>query len=57
MENPIQTVKTAVSVPKIIGFLALGVAVFALLDVLKVTNWFLYPYTSARDAINRARAN
>jgi hypothetical protein len=48
MENPLATVKSSFSVSKILGFLVLSAIAFAILDVAGVTNWILYPVTTAR---------
>jgi hypothetical protein len=48
MENPVSIVKSNLSVAKIVGFVVVGLAVFAILDAAKVTNWLLFPVTTAK---------
>lgn len=55
MENPISTIKSNVSVAKIIGFVILSVVVFAILDFLNLTNWILYPVSQAKAAYAKAK--
>jgi hypothetical protein len=54
MENPIVAAKSSLSIGKIIG-LAVGlVVVFALLDFTGLTDWILYPVTSAKAKFSSA---
>ena len=48
MENPVTTIKSNLSVGKIVGFLVLAFVVFFLLDVAGLTPWILSPYRSIR---------
>lgn len=55
MESPVTTIKNSLSVGRIVSFLAISLVVFAILDLLNVTNWILYPVSSAKAAYNRTR--
>jgi len=46
--NPLSEVKSNLSVSKIIGFLVVAAVVFAILDFAKLTNWILYPVSTAK---------
>ncbi len=48
MESPITTVKAAIMPGALIKYFLAGVFFWALLDLAGVTNWFLYPVTTAR---------
>lgn len=48
MENPVAIVKSNLSIGKILGWLILAWVVFAILDVLKVTPFILYPVTALK---------
>lgn len=56
MESPITIVKSSLNLSKITGFLAVGIFAFALLDLLGVTNWILFPVTTARSKFGRGPA-
>jgi hypothetical protein len=51
--NPISDVTKAVTssftLPKIVGWFAVGFGIFAALDALGFTDWLLYPISSAKD--------
>jgi hypothetical protein len=48
MENPIATVKSSLSVSKIVGFVVAALVVFALLDLAGLTTWILQPISTAK---------
>lgn len=48
MDSPIAAVKANLSIGKIVGFLILSLAVFAVLDLTGLTAWILYPVTTAK---------
>lgn len=56
MESPVVAAKAAFSPGKIIA-LAFGLLVlFAILDLLNLTDWILYPITNARNKYSKASA-
>jgi len=48
MESPITTVKAAIMPGALIKYFLAGIFFWARLDLAGVTNWFLYPVTTAR---------
>lgn len=46
--DPINTVKNNLTPTKIIGGLIVTVAIFALADASGLTNWIVYPVTTAK---------
>lgn len=46
--DPIATVKQNLSIPKIVGGAIVLVAVLAIADAAGVTNWILFPVTTAK---------
>jgi len=48
MDNPVATIKSNLTPGKLIGFTIVAFAVFAILDATNLTNWILYPVTTAR---------
>lgn len=53
MDNPIAVVKSNLSVGKVVGFLFLSLLMFAVFDVAGITDWILYPVTTARDKFSK----
>ncbi len=53
MENPVKTVTSNLTVGKVIGFLTIGVVVFAALDYFGITNWLLFPVTTAKSKFGK----
>jgi hypothetical protein len=56
MENPIAVVKSNLTVSKLVGFAVLAVAVFAVFDFAGLTNWILFPVTTAKAKFARTQA-
>lgn len=54
--NPVQIVKSNLSIGKILGFAFLGLVVFALLDLFGVTDWLLYPVSKAKQMFAASKA-
>lgn len=48
------TVKSSFSVSKILGFVVVGVIAFAILDLAGLTNWLLFPVTTAKKQFGKA---
>ena len=48
MENPVNIVKSNLSIGKILGFTVVALAVFAIFDFAGITSWILYPVTTAK---------
>lgn len=48
MDSPVAVVKASISPGKIIAYVATGIAVMALLDLLGLTQYFFYPVTTLR---------
>jgi len=57
MESPVNTIKNNVSVGKIIGFIILSLVVFAIADFTGLTDWILYPITSAKAKFGKSSGN
>jgi len=53
MDSPAQVVKAAINPSSIIRFAVGSLVVFALLDLLGVTDWILFPVTTARQKFAR----
>lgn len=53
MESPITTIKSSLSVGKILGFIAVGILAFAILDLAGLTNWLLFPVSTAKKQFNK----
>jgi len=56
MENPISAVKSNLTISKIVGFIVVAVAVFAIFDLAGLTPWILFPVTTARNKFARTQA-
>jgi hypothetical protein len=48
MESPITTVKSALNPSSVIKFIAGALVAFAIADLLNLTDWILYPVSSAK---------
>lgn len=48
MESPANIVKSNLTIGKILGFAVCALALFAILDVLGVTQWIIAPVSTAR---------
>jgi hypothetical protein len=49
MDNPVTIVKSNLTVGKVVGFIVLGIVVFAIGDLTGLTGWFLAPVTSFKN--------
>ena len=48
MESPVTSIKSNLTVGKIIGWAVLAIAVFAIADATGFTSWILYPVSTAK---------
>ena len=56
MENPVSIVKSNITVGKVFGFFVAGVVVFALLDLAGLSQWLLFPVTTAKQKFGKPAA-
>ena len=54
MESPVAAVKSAINVSSILKLLAGTVIIFAALDALNLSDWILYPVTTAKAKFGKA---
>lgn len=55
MEKPVQIIKSNLTAGRLLGFAVAGVAVFAILDLLGVTDYLLYPVSKAKQAYAKTK--
>lgn len=51
MQNPIKQI----SIGAVLGWVALAVVAFAILDLSGLTNWILYPVSTARATFSKTK--
>lgn len=57
MDSPIATVKSALNPGAIVKFVAATIVAFAIFDALGLTNWLIYPWTTAKSKFSKPTAS